>query len=391
MTVLGGVLLGRVPGAEAQAPTAALLERGALYVQVPERLTPRVHVLRQRQPNFAGVIGNVTVIEQAEGLVLVDAGASHGSGVRIVEMVRAISPKPVTAVVLTHWHGDHVMGLSAIRAAWPRAEVIAHAQAAADIDARLSQLFPRAPSPTYEHERMEALDAAYADIERNQAAQAKTDAEREGWRRVLGTRELRLADVPGTHLLSATRTFADSLTLADARTPLELRFLGRANTSGDVVAWVPSEGVLVAGDIVVAPVPYMIQVYPSELVQTVGRLQGMPFRWLVPGHGAPQRDRKYLEQLSTLVRSVRQQVEPLARAGVAVDSIVGRLRVERERSGFAQRDSWLQYWFDLYGLAPLIQSTFDEVLGRPLGPSVPPDNGTAPARLIGASSATNLP
>ena len=40
------------------------------------------------------VIGNVTVVEQSDGLVLVDAGGTPGAGRRVVELVRGISLSP---------------------------------------------------------------------------------------------------------------------------------------------------------------------------------------------------------------------------------------------------------------------------------------------------------
>lgn len=367
-----GALASHAPDARAQIAAEAALRQGQMYVQIAERVAPRVHVLRQRQPNFAGVLGNVAVIEQSDGLVLVDAGASHGSGLRIVQLVRSISPKPVKTVVISHWHGDHVLGLSAILAAWPNADVIAHERAAADISSRLDQFAPRVPSPKYEEERRRTLDAAYNDIEKNQAAQATSAEEKAGWRASLANRELRLADVPGTHLVLPKRTFADSLTLADADAPVELKFLGRANTSGDVVVWLPRQRVLVTGDIVVEPVPYMIQVFPGELMATLDRLRKIPFDVLVPGHGVPQRDQRYLDKLSALVGAVRDQVAPLARAGVPLDSIPARTEFAKQRSAFAGSDAWLAYWFDLYGLTPLIESVYNEALGRPLGPLPPP-------------------
>ena len=367
--LVGVLSLAGAVTAVAQATAGDALARGRMYVQVAVRLSPRVHVLRQREPNFAGVVGNVTVIEQRDAVVLIDAGASHGSGERIVQQVRSITPKPVSAVVLTHWHGDHVMGLSAILAAWPGAAVIAHSSAAADIEKRLSALFPLSPSSAYELEHIKSLRAAYADIEKNQAAQAATDAERKGWQTALANLELRLADVPGTHLVSATRTLTDTLTLPDPVNPVVLQFLGRANTDGDIVAWLPRDRILVAGDVVVAPTPYMIQVFPRELAATLASLRAMPFRVLVPGHGAPQRDRLYLDKLTALVATVRDRVTPLARAGVPLDSIPLRADFARERKTFAGSDAWLAYWFDLYGLSPLIESVFNEALGRPLGPT----------------------
>ena len=354
-------------GVHPQAPAETARHKASGYLQIAERVAPGVHVLRQAEPNFAGVIGNVTVIEQSDGLVLIDGGVSHGSGVRIVELVKSISPKPVKTVVITHWHGDHFLGISAIIAAWPRADIIAHQQTAADMDARLKQ-FPREPSVAYETERIRSLGAVMADLETT-IVRAPSPEQRAGWRKALiNNRDLRFADVAGTHLVMPRRTFTDTLTLPDAAIPVELIFLGRANTAGDISAWLPRQRVLIAGDVVVEPIPFMFNVYPSEMLQVYERMRGMNYQVLVPGHGVLQRDHAYLDRLSGLVRAVQAQVGPLARQGVALDSIPGRTDFAGERTAFAGSDRWLRYWFDEYALTPLMESVYQEVKGEPLGP-----------------------
>ena len=341
------------------------------YFQVAEQVAPRVHVLRQSEPNFVGVIGNVLVVEQSDGLVLVDNGASHGSGRRVVDLVRAISRLPVKAVVITHWHNDHPLGLSAILAAWPNAEVIAHRSAAADMEAGRLGTIPRAPSREWETERARTLTAAYDELERTEAAQAVTPEERRGWARALATRDLRLADIPGSYLVLPRRTFTGRLSLPDRAAPVELMFLGRANTSGDIVAWLPRQRVLASGDAVVEPVPYNFNVYPSEMLTVFDRMRALDFRVLVPGHGAPQRGGAYLDRLSGLVREVHRQVRPLARAGVALDQVAGRTDFAAQRRLFSAGDAWLAYWFDNYSLTPLIESVYREARGEALGPPAP--------------------
>ena len=49
----------------------------------------------------------------------------------------------------------------------------------------------------------------------------------------------------------------------------ELKHLGRGNTGGDVVAWLPAERILVAGDLVDHPVPYAFAGYPTEWIATL--------------------------------------------------------------------------------------------------------------------------
>ena len=104
----------------AMAPAAASAQQIhphslSSYLETIEPVAPHVWVIRQAEPFHLQPIGNVTLIEQADGLVLIDAGGSPGSGRRIVQLVKSVSAKPVKAVAITHWHGDHALGLPAIR------------------------------------------------------------------------------------------------------------------------------------------------------------------------------------------------------------------------------------------------------------------------------------
>jgi glyoxylase-like metal-dependent hydrolase (beta-lactamase superfamily II) len=353
------------------------------YVQVAERIAPRVHLLRQAEPNFAGVVGNTVVIEQRDGLVLIDVGASHGSGERIVELVRGISKQPVKAVVLTHWHGDHHLGLSAIVAAWPDVAIISHRNAAADIDT-LMKAFPRAQSAAYEAERIRSLGANIDQLVAERLASPATPEERAGWQAALvGNRALRFADVAGTRLVLPNRTLTDTLTLADADVPVELRYLGRANTTGDIVAWLPRQRILATGDVVVEPTPFMISVFPTDLLRSIENIRAIPFDVLLPGHGLPQRDRALLDRITTLVRDALNQVTPLARAGLSLDTVTARVDLSRHRAGFAGKNAWLQFWFSQYTATPLIESVYREVEAQARA-SMPSDSLLIPSAKLEA-------
>jgi hypothetical protein len=65
------------------------------FRQVPLKVAPRIWLLHQREPFQVSPIGNVSVIEQADGLVLVDSGASRGSGER--------GPSPLDPALVTRW------------------------------------------------------------------------------------------------------------------------------------------------------------------------------------------------------------------------------------------------------------------------------------------------
>src|SRR5687767_6145815 len=95
-TPAGAFQAGTVPqSAEALAPFVA------------RELAPGIHLLAT-PPEYRGpVVGNVTVIEQADGMVVIDSGLTATDGRRIAGFVRSITDKPVKAVMITHWHNDH--------------------------------------------------------------------------------------------------------------------------------------------------------------------------------------------------------------------------------------------------------------------------------------------
>src|SRR6185369_2959367 len=89
--------------APAQSPPAD----ASGYFYVADRVADHVHLLHQADPH-SYFCGNVAVIEQSSSIVLFDSGCSFGGGERVVAAVRRISSKPVSAIVLSHWHYDHM-------------------------------------------------------------------------------------------------------------------------------------------------------------------------------------------------------------------------------------------------------------------------------------------
>ena len=62
-----------------------------------------------------------------------------------------------------------------------------------------------------------------------------------------------------------------------------MKFLGRGNTGGDAVVYLPKEKIVIAGDLVVYPIPYVYDGYPSEWIQTLQNLGQLDADTIVPG------------------------------------------------------------------------------------------------------------
>ncbi len=332
------------------------------YIQTAERVAPRVHVLRQPARTFAGVIGNVTIIEQRDGIVLVDTGAWSGIGNRVVAHVKRISTLPVKAVVLTHWHNDHPLGVAQIKAAWPQTRVIATAFTAQAMEGGRLGTVPRAPSTEFDESRRKVLREAADGFDKSAVDPALSATMRREWAAVAAATRSRLGDLAGTYMVMPDTVFTDRHLIADPVAPVEVRFLGPANTDGDALVWLPKQKILVAGDTVVAPVPFMFNVKPKAMRATLARIAAVPFRTLIPGHGPVQRDRRHLTRTIALTDAVIAQVTPLA-ASVPLEGIRAKTDFTAQRAAFAGDDEWLAYWFDSYALDPLIASAWGEARG----------------------------
>ncbi len=96
--VLGMLLaLGALVAVKAQPPAA-----DAPKVIEVEKVKDNLYVLR-------GGGGNTAVFVTANGVVVVDA-KNPGWGQPILDKIKTLTPKPVTMLINTHTHGDHVSG-----------------------------------------------------------------------------------------------------------------------------------------------------------------------------------------------------------------------------------------------------------------------------------------
>ncbi len=78
-----------------------------------------------------------------EGVVVFDAPASYGN--RIPQIIRSQTDQPISHLIYSHAHKDHIAGSPAVLAAAPHAEIIAHERVAAYL---LDIADPLRPLPT---------------------------------------------------------------------------------------------------------------------------------------------------------------------------------------------------------------------------------------------------
>lgn len=215
-----------------------------------------------RQPD-----GNSVFLDAPEGLILIDTGRHPGHQEKLLAYARRRG-KPIAAIVNTHWHLDHVGGNSEIRAAYPKAPV--HGSTA--VEEALIGFFPKSRT------------SAEAFLASGQASPELT-AEIKG----------DFAAMEDVAALRATRPVARSGKVRVAGRPLRLNLARFAATEGDVWVYDEQAKLLIAGDLVVGPVPFFDTGCPQGWRKALGEIAATPFATLIPGHGAPMSRPQFLQ------------------------------------------------------------------------------------------------
>lgn len=353
--LLAAVVAGALTAAPAQAVPPDPAQAPQVFARQTEEITARAHLIYKPDPTTPPFEGNVVVIEQSQGLVVVDAGGSPPSGEAVVGEIRKISPKPVKFLIYTHYHGDHNLGAGAFRAAWPHCVIVSTARTRENMTGP-----PMAYVKTYAKDYSDMADMAAkaaADPKLPQAA-------RDGWARTAHAGPGMVAGYADMSVYPADRTFTDRFDIPDRTAPVEVMFLGRGNTDGDAVVWAPKQKVLAAGDLVVAPIPYAAQTYPGEWIATLKTLEGIGFAYLVPGHGPVMTDRAYVEKVIAALQTVRDQVGPLARADVPLADVRKRVDLKAMTASFAGDDAWLRSLLSAVFTNDLVSNAYKEARGE---------------------------
>lgn len=361
-TIVAAALLAVTLARPAAAQTPA---DQALAPFTARELVPGVRLLAL-PPDYSGpAIGNVIAIEQRDGYVLIDSGATAGHGRIVAGYIRSLGTKPVKAIVFTHWHNDHPLGASEIRKLWPKVRIISTAATKAALLSPAVQAAGPRPDDRNDVFIYNQVSASLATIAVRKADPATSDEQRVRYDRMAAALNDFAASYHGTYVVPPTETFTDRLLLDDPDRPVELRFLGRANTAGDAVAWLPKQRVVMTGDIVVSPVPFGFYSYPADWLQTIARLKALDFALLVPGHGEPQTDTAYLDKLAATISDIRAKVGPLVAQGLSLDEVRKRVDFVEQTTIFGTTPR-LKAGFESLWLAPMVENAWREAKGLPI-------------------------
>ncbi len=215
-----------------------------------------------------------------EGVVVADGQGSVEETQRLVDHIATLTDQPITDVVICSDHGDHTAGNSA---------------------------FP-ADADFYAHPWS-------AGILAEQAMSGGSAAERP----------------------EPTQIVEDMTTITRGGKAIEVHFLGRAHTGGDLVVYLPDEKIMFMSEAYLHRIfPAMRSAYPSEWVEMIEAAQAMDVDVYVPGHGFvdhPTILEEELEVFQGAIRTVIDEATRMREEGYSVEDA-------QEQILFGDLESW---------------------------------------------------
>jgi glyoxylase-like metal-dependent hydrolase (beta-lactamase superfamily II) len=286
LVILFGAL---VTPAAAQAPvkTAEIAKRGLTAADFPKVIPLTTNVYAYEDVHVQGAITtNSLIVVTTDGVVVVDGQGTVPQTERLVAEIRKLSDKPIRYVIVGSNHGDHTGGNSAFP---ETATFIAHPTSQAAFQRAASQP-PRQGGP---------------------------------------------ANPP--RVVVPTETVADKRVLTVGGTEIQILFLGRSHTGGDLSVYLPTQKVLFLSESYMPRMfPSMAGGYPSEWIAAVKKAEQMDATWYVPAHG-------FVDDAATLKAELpifRRALETVLAEGKRLHDAGIPVAEAMMQAKFGEFDSW---------------------------------------------------
>jgi glyoxylase-like metal-dependent hydrolase (beta-lactamase superfamily II) len=318
--------------------------------------------IRRDSPGLAAEANNVFIINR-DDVVVVDTNISSSSTREVLAALRKLTTKPVRYVINTHWHDDHVLGNQVYRDAFPGVEFIGHASLRAYL-----------PTTGLDN-RKKALEGVPGFLEflrgqlkqnKNVGGNALTEEERASYLNDIKIGERFVAETPAAEIVLPTLTLEDRLTLQRGDRRIEVLCLGKGHTAGDLVVHLPQEGVVITGDLVVWPIPYVgaEQSHIGEWSATLEKLLMLRPSVIVPGHGPVMRDISYVKLIAGMFASIKSQTEAAARRGETLEQARRSVSLEEFRRQLAGESQFRNVLFRSYVAGPAVAAAYREATAQ---------------------------
>jgi cyclase len=270
------------------------------------------------------VVGNSSVIVNDNDVIVVDDHVSPAAAWVLINEIKKITNKPVRTVINTHFHFDHAHGNQVFD---KDVSIIGH-----EFTREMLLGGKSLQMPLYKNyvtglpEQIETLKqrvAMESDPSRKAMLQTQLQAAENN-----AASQAELKPTP------PNVTLRTNMTLYRGDREIQLRFLGRAHTAGDVVVYLTKERIVITGDMLTSALSNMSDAFVNEWVTTLDELKKLDFVTVLPGHGEAFTDKAKIDYFQAYLRDVWTEVSRLKQQGVSAEEAAKRADLTKHKEHF---------------------------------------------------------
>lgn len=263
---------------------------------------------------------NSAVIVNEADVLIVDPGITAAAATAFIADVKTLTDKPIKYVVDTHYHYDHAFGNQVFG---PDVTIIGH-----DTTRRRLAGNGSLKERTYLTNSTAAIANRFTLLKR-QISEATDQQERAILERQLVIHQQYADEQAKIKPVPPGMTLSRDMTLHRGSREIQIRFLGRAHTDGDVVVFLPRERMIATGDMITSALSYTGDAYVEEWPATLEQVMALNFDTVLPGHGNVFKGKDHIRNLQAYWRDFYQQASAFRKQGLSPEEAAKRIDLSK--------------------------------------------------------------
>ncbi len=318
-----------------------------------------VWMVYRPDPYRSPVFGNVTIIITQQDVVVVDAGSSPRAARKIIDKIRTLTDLPVSTLINTHGHEDHILGNQIFAEVYPELQIVSRPGTREYLDSGPVRMRVR----SFAREMDSAQEAGRREIARvtrrglNGDDQVAENLRRYYEQDIYAVRN----EYRGVRVTPPQRVFEGRMVLERPGRTIELLDLGFGKSGSDVVVLLPEDRLVIAGDVVTYPIPYGFARLQTEWLKSLERLRELDYDDVIPGHGGRLVDKDYVGKVIDLVEFEIDAVRDTVRSGRDADSAAWDITFAGWAERFVGKDPLGLYYFNEWFVKPAVARAHAEL------------------------------